>query len=220
MNKAILAKIRKCLALSASANEHEAVAALAKAKALMAENGIDDAFLSMADIEEHAARGSRAQRPPLWESLLCATVRRAMSVDVILDQKLDRRYIGRGARPEVAAYAFLVLHRQLKRARRTYIETTLRRCKAARKRVRADIFCEGWASAVFRKIAALYPEHVDPEVGQYLGLTHPDLVPVKVWTAEIKGQVANEDWWRGRARGSDVDLHQGMGSARAPLMLA
>ena len=40
IDKALLAKIRKCLALARSANEHEAAAALAKARQLMEEHGV------------------------------------------------------------------------------------------------------------------------------------------------------------------------------------
>ena len=212
IDKAILAKIKKCLALAASANEHEAAAALEKARAMMAEHGIDESAVDLADIEEFAARGSRTQRSPLWEGLLCATVRRAIGVDVVIDYNLDRLYVGRGARPEIAGYAFLVLHRQLKRARADYIAKQLRRCKPARKRQRADIFCQGWATAVFRKIATLVPDREDdPLIGQYLATRFEGLGEAKSRAASLTGKAANDDWWRGNAKGRDVDLNQGVG---------
>lgn len=42
----LLARIRKCLALAKSANEHEAAAALATARRLMDEHGVDQADIA------------------------------------------------------------------------------------------------------------------------------------------------------------------------------
>ena len=59
----ILKKIRKLLALSASANEHEAAAALAKAQALMEEHELAERDVELADIETAAGRRRAAARP-------------------------------------------------------------------------------------------------------------------------------------------------------------
>ncbi|MBB5987429.1 DUF2786 domain-containing protein [Sphingobium lignivorans] len=192
MDKALLAKIRKCLALARSANEHEAA----------------------------AARASRTVKPPKWEALLCQAVRRALGVIVFLDARGDRTYVGRAPAPEIAAYAFAVLFRQLKAARADYIARHLKRCKPGRKRQRADIFCEGWASSVYRKIADLLPERPeDGLVSQYLAERHPGLVQVDVRGAAMKGRSVWDDWSRGHSAGSKVDLHTGVGGSAAPLML-
>jgi hypothetical protein len=220
IDKKLLAKIRKCLALSASANEHEAAAALAKARALMEEAGLDPAMLDMAEIEECPARGSRNERPSVWESTLCRAVRLALNVHVFLDENRDRRYVGRGARPEIASYAFRVLFRQMKKARADYMSTQLKRCKPHRKRVRADIFCQGWASAVVRKIEQLAPENpADPAVEQYLAVQHPGLVKVNLRSAAVSGRGALNDWLNGNAKGKSVELNQGLHSSSGPLQL-
>lgn len=221
IDKKLLAKIRKCLAPSTSANEHEAAAALAKARALMEEGGVDPAMLGMAVIEECAERGSRNLRPSLWESTLCSAVRRALEVQVFLDENCDRRYVGRGARPQIAAYAFKVLFRQLKRARKHYSATQLKRCKPHRKRVRADIFCQGWATGVFNNIQKLAPSKAaDPAIDQYLAIQYPGLVQVKLRKAKLSGCNGMNDWWNGKAKGSGVELNQGLHSSAATLALA
>lgn len=221
MDKALLAKIRKCLALATSANEHEAAAALAKARALMDEHGITDDHIQIADVEEATARASRTQKPPLWENYLAAAVRRALGVIDFIDANGDRTFIGRGPSAEIGTYAFAVLFRQLKRARKHYISTHLKRCKPARKRLRADIYCEGWASAVHSKIRDLMPAcKEDAGLETYLAEFYPGLVEVKSRNAEIKGGGAANDFWRGRAKGSTVDLNTGVGGAKAPLALA
>lgn len=91
IDKALLAKIRKCFALASSANEHEAAAALAKARALMEEHGITPEQLAMADVAEASARASRTKTPPRWENYLCAAVRRALGVQAFLSDKGDRK---------------------------------------------------------------------------------------------------------------------------------
>jgi hypothetical protein len=216
IDKDVLAKIRKCLALVKSANENEAAAALAKAQALMQAHGIDDEMLALAEFEESAARGQRAQRPPVWETLLARTVEHALNVCSFIDDNLDRRFVGRGPKSEIAAYAFLVLYRQLKAARRSYIATHLKRCKPARKRVRADIFCEAWAASVCHKIKALIAENErDAGLDQYLAVRHPGLVTIDARQAKLAGKGANDDYWYGRNAGSKVELNKGVGAGEA-----
>ena len=51
----ILEKIKKCLALSKSANEHEAAQALKQAQALMREYGITDIEVELSAVKETGA---------------------------------------------------------------------------------------------------------------------------------------------------------------------
>lgn len=219
IDKALLAKIRKCLALARSANEHEAAAALAKARQLMEEHGIDEAALELAEIEEATARASRNRRPPSWESILARTVCHALSVIQFIDSTGDRCFVGRSPRPEVATYAFVVLFRQLKAARADYVASQLRRCKPGRKRQRADVFCEGWASAVYCKIVELLPKPSEDEaLHRYLAVQYPSLATVSARAANMKR--ATGDYWNGHVAGRAVDLNVGVGATRAPLAIA
>lgn len=206
----LLKRIKACLALAASANEHEAALALTKARELMDAYGVTDDDLASADIGDATARGSRNNRPAGWESILSATVCRALGVTALLDDVRDRRFVGRGPAPEIAAYAFTTLYRHLKRARGEYIARQLRRCSLARKRARADAFCEGWAGAVFTKIARLYPKREDDAaIEQYLTATFGQLVPAG--TRAASGGRTDRDRWRGWDQGAQVDLHHGVG---------
>lgn len=218
--KQIIAKIRKCLALAKSANEHEAAAALDKARELMEAYAIGDPDIQLAEVEEATARGTRAQRPPLWENVLNAAVCRALSVTSFVDRNCDRKFLGRGAEAEIAAYAFHVLFRHLQRARREFIATTLKRCKPARKRARADMFCEGWVGAVYRSVKALSPERADdPLIQQYLAVRYPGLTTIVARDAKA-GRSASNDWSAGFQRGSTVDLNRGVGGSGPQGLLA
>lgn len=217
MNRAaIIAKIRKCLALAKSGNEHEAALALEKARSMMADLGLSEADAEFIHIEEAAARGSRCLRPPLWECTLAATVARAIGCAKLIDENGDWRFVGRDPAPEIATYAFQVLFRQLKAARADYIRTTLRRCKLANKRNRADAFCEGWANVVFNKVVKLAPRFEDPLVDRYLIERYPDLVTVTKRSAALKK--ASNDFFNGVAGGMDVQINHGMTAAPTPLL--
>ncbi len=218
IDKALLAKIRKCLALSRSSNEHEAAAALAKARELMEQHGLDEAALELAEVEEATARANRSMRPPRWESILANTVCHALSVIQFVDGQGDRCFIGRGPRAEVASYAFAVLFRQIKAARGDYIKSALRRCKQARKRARADVFCEGWAIAVYAQVRGLMPAPLeDAALSRFLSVQHPGLVGINSRAA--KASRSDTDYWRGIDRGSEVTLNMGVGGGTAPLAI-
>ena len=229
--KALMAKIKKCLALSQSANEHEASLALEKARALMAEHGVSDEELQLAEVGEAFARGGGAQRPAAWESVLASAVARALDCRPIYvgEELADQwktvwrwEFVGIGAAPTIAAYAFPVLFRQLRRQRQAYIDTALRRCKPARKRQRADIFCEAWATAVYRQVQALKPtrEHAGL-IDNWLATRGRELVTLnsrEAFTGTISGARA-DDYWRGAAAGRKAKLNAGLGGAAAPALI-
>ncbi|EAM6083274.1 DUF2786 domain-containing protein, partial [Salmonella enterica subsp. enterica serovar Poano] len=58
-------------------------------------------------------------------------------------------------RPELAAYTFEVLGRQLIKARKDFIKTQNKRIKTSTKTARGDKFAEGWIIAVLNKIEKL-----------------------------------------------------------------
>lgn len=218
---ALLAKIRKCLALAKSSNEHEAAAALAKARALMDEHGLSMDDIAMSEIGEARAKGSATQRPPLWEEALCMTVRHALGCKVVISADLHRIYIGPGPTPEIASYAFLVLFRQLKAARQEYIRLHLKRCRPGRKRQRADIFCEAWATAVYSKVKALMPAVPAHEAtDRYIERRFDSLVAIDSRRASQKGGRLDMDYWRGHDAGHSVNLSQGVGASADRLRIA
>lgn len=221
IDKQLLLKIRKCLSLAKSANEHEAAAALAKARELMEMHGISDDDLAMAEIEEATARSTRNVRPPVWECHLNAAVNRALGTISFLDDRGDRCFVGRGPTPTIASYAFAMLFRQLKIARSEYIRTQLKRCKPGRKRQRADVFSQGWAYGVVQKVRDIAPERrEDPAVERWLAVQHPGLVSIGARSAEIKGQAMSNDFWRGHESAGDVDLNHGVTGSNGPAVLA
>jgi hypothetical protein len=220
MNKTVLNKIKKCLALARSANEHEAAAALAKARELMDQHGIDEEDIGLGDVAEAIARASRTLKPPRWEGVLAATVCHAVGVRNLINVDGDRVFVSVHSRAEIAGYAFSVLFRQLKRARADYIKSRLKRCGPGRKRARADVFCEGWASGALQAIMQLVPKaEAGAIVERYLEKAYPHAQPVSSRAANAKR--AENDFHNGYDGGRNASLHQAVhGSTAAPLAMA
>jgi hypothetical protein len=217
----LLKRIRKCLTLAAGAGEAEAAVALGKARELMDLYGVDEGALVLLDVGEAVAgRGRAAAKPPQWELVLIASIMRAIPTHALLGAD-GVIFVGLLPAPEIATYAFTVLHRQLRAARQHYLKTTLKRCTLKRKRARADVFCEGWAAAVYAAIARLHSETpLDPLVRRYLDEKHANLGTVSGRKAGISGQVAADDRARGRALGGDVRIDPAVRGGAAPRLLA
>jgi hypothetical protein len=157
-NEKIINKIKKCLALSRSANEHEAEAALRQARKLMDAYGVTDLDIEAAEAQEQRSRAGAKKKPANWEAALANRIAAAFGCRLIFSGGWARPgewvFVGCGSAPEIAQYAFDVLLRQVKRAREEHIKTKLKRCKAATKTRRADLFCEGWVLSVAGHISA------------------------------------------------------------------
>lgn len=126
----IIDKIKKCLALSASSNEHEAAIALSQARKLMETHGITGLDVDAAAADECRAKSGATTRPANWEAALAAKVGDAFGCKVIFSSGWWNKsgewcFIGCGTAPEIAQYAFTVLLRQGKRAREEHIKTKL-----------------------------------------------------------------------------------------------
>ncbi|WP_347253483.1 DUF2786 domain-containing protein [Leminorella grimontii] len=70
-------------------------------------------------------------------------------------------FYGPAERPQIAAYTFDVLSRQMMAARREYIGTMRKNIKPETKTARADTFCESWvhgAYEVLQEFAVTQPE--------------------------------------------------------------
>lgn len=222
----IFEKIKKCMALSASSNEHEAEAALRQARALMEKYGIDHADMLAYEACEESVRAGAKNKPSNWESRLAAKVADAFDCRLIFCGGWNRgewTFIGVDASPEIAGYAFSVLLRQCKRARTEHIDTFLRRCKTGTKTRRADLFCEGWVNAVTGKLAAFIgDERAENAIEAYVAKHYPelkDLAPRDRNTGKKLRDHEYGDYMRGGAAGKNAELNRGMNGAAAPLAL-
>ena len=219
----ILDKIKKCLALSASSNEHEAEAALRQARKLMETHGISDVDIQIADVEERLAKAGARTRPANWETILAIKIGDAFGCRVIFvghwNRKGEWSFIGCGAAPEVAHYAFTVLVRQAKRAREEHIKARLKRCKLATKTRRADLFSEGWVRSVVGKIAAFAGnDQQTTAIDAFMAKHHPSLGNLQSRNRndgrKLRGH-EYDDFAAGHHSGRDAQLNRGVGGTEA-----
>lgn len=220
----IIAKIKKCLALAQSSNEHEAAAALRHAQKLMQAHGISDLDVEHAEIQEESTRAGAAQKPARWECGLATRVAAAFDCSVFL---ACRHPVGHwvfvGASPsgEIARYAFEVLFRQAKRARANYIKTALKRCTSTRTR-RADLFCEGWvmtATELVEKFSG--SEAAQARVAAYLEHKY-QLTSFQGKNRNAGRNLSERDYGdmqAGHRAGRDAQLNRGLGGADERLAL-
>lgn len=220
----IIDKIKKCMALSRSSNEHEAAAALRQARSLMEKHRVTNMDMLAAQVNECAAKSDVKNKPTAWQGFLAFKVGLAFDCRIffvaaipwIVKSKAEWLFIGRGAAPEIAQYTFTVLCRQAKRQRRAYIQATLRWCSPAEKTRRADFFSAGWVDSVAGKIEAFAGTDSESAIAAYVdkhyGMTSTLKVRDRKAGRNFCGLEAN-DFMSGSQAGKDVQLHRGVGAA-------
>ena len=224
----IMEKIKKCLALSTSANEHEAAAALRQAQKLMDQYGITELDIHAAQANEQRAKSGAKSKPAIWESTLAQHVAKSFGCRVILCVGFDIAklesisewvFVGCGPAPEIAQYAFTVLRRQARRARSEYIKTKLRRCKRATKTRRADKFSDGWVVSVIDKIKAFAGTGEQTKaIDSYMAKHYPRLLDLACKDRSEGKEMSMRDWSdfsSGHSSGKAAQLNRGVGSANA-----
>lgn len=222
----ILDKIRKCLALAASSNEHEAAAAMRQAQKLMELYGIGEADVLAAGASESSAHAGASSKPPKWENYLASTVAHAFGCDLLFSGSYRGGkwiFVGVGARPEVAQYAFAVLFRQLRRSRAAFIVEKCRRLKTINKTRRADLFCLAWVGAVRSKALAMaIPDEETAAIDAFMVKHHPTTELLKPIDRTAKGKMSEKDWdamLEGTIAGSDANLNHGVAASGGPTLI-
>ena len=113
-------------------------------------------------------------------SLVCANAFQCIALFSYGDGQRVQ-FIGEGQFPQWASYAFEILERQLKKARRDYT-STLKRCRIQTKRRRGNIFATSWISAVEALVAdfAKLTSEQEQRLTNYLQKNNANLVQGKL----------------------------------------
>jgi hypothetical protein len=207
----IIAKIKKCLSLSASSNEHEAANALRQAHALMKQYAISQSDIQLSDVRESRSKLRQRTNVPKHLSLLAGVIantmgcRNFLSVDHWSPGAMV--FVGVSPNDELAAYAFDTLSRKLNKARKQFQDEELRYVRLRSNKIRrSDIYCLGWVVAIINSVENL-KVHVPELVGKYMQENHPGLEPYKPRSTKFGSGKKNEsDFNSGHSDGSQVDL--------------
>ncbi|AUZ05086.1 hypothetical protein ADP71_14900 [Vitreoscilla sp. C1] len=222
----VLSKIKKCLALAKSSNEHEAAQALKQAQALMRDFELTEHDVDCAQVNEQ--HKPFTYRPSPWQALLVQMCGKAFGCRYYIDKawcfkihqsKSRVHFVGLGERSELASYAFDVLSRQLRAARSEYKNTALKRVRVQKNLMyRLDEFSLGWVQGVNHLITSFAGTVQEQEtLDLYMRQKYPNLKSkaptAKNATAQIKEQ-AERDFYNGLNEGESAQLYQAVQGAR------
>lgn len=211
--KKVLDKIKKCLALSKSANEYEAAQALRQAQALMEKYEVNAVDIALSEVSEQKVDRKMAFKLANWQWRVAN-----MIADVFGCQSYQRgktmMFYGIGNRAEISAYAFDVVYRQISADRRKFLKTCRAR-KPAHRTYLADQFCDGWIMGAWEKVRKF--EMSDEEkaiMDGYKKKEHPDMTEARTRDAKssiLQGSTMEyEALAQGMESGKQVQLHHAM----------
>lgn len=215
----ILGKIKKCLALSKSSEPHEAAAALRQAQKLMAQYGINEAGLVLADVTEDQVKSlMTVSRIDPNELALVRMIANAFGCELMWtkSESWKRSYgskeafgsylvIGFKHQIPIATHTMTVLMRRHLKARSEFVQSLPSFYSRAEKTKEANGFSSGWVAAV-KKMVHEYARGPEEEkaLAEYKKLHHPstERVPSKTQLRGLAGMMA------GTEAGSQERLHR------------
>lgn len=209
----VLDKIKKCLALSKSANEHEAAQALKQAQALMRKYEVNAVDIALSEVSEQRADRRMAFKLAGWQWSVAN-----MIADIFGCQSYQRgktmMFYGIGNRAEISVYAFDVVYRQISADRRKFLKTC-RESKQAHRTYLADQFCNGWIMGAWKTVKKF--EMSDEEkaiMDGYKKKEYPDMAEARTRDAKssiLQGSTMEyEALAQGMESGKQVQLHHAM----------
>lgn len=222
-----LEKIKKCLRLAKSSNQHEAAAALRQARKMMDTLQLTENDVLASEASEARSKAGAAKKPVAWEAALARVVSAVLGCDLMFSSPSWNdsyfrgvraghwTFIGCGPSPQIAQHAFTVLQRRLKAARADYIAHRLNRCGPASKRRRADDYCNGWVYAVRSKVEPLAVSERDRSaISAYC--ERFQVGTLKTLDRSKGSRRSSVDLMKGLAEGRRVDLRQPIPGAPSP----
>lgn len=225
-----LRKIQACLRLAASDNPTEAATALRQARALMEQHGLSEADAAAAEVgSSEASTGYRGGEIPqslvalaglVADGYRCALVvqrRRCLGVrsgSLTVTGTTVVEFYGTGSDPEVAAYAFTVLRRQLQSGKAAH---TRRIRKQANRDRRGEEFARGFVAALRRLFSQQeMTQERRSAIDAAITLRNGQLGTTS-GKAMTKGRASDNDRWAGFKAGEQAQLNQGVGMATRQL---
>lgn len=212
----IIEKIKKCLALSRSSNQNEAQAALRQAQKMMASYNVSESDIKASTVEDFYVKAGALSRPAAWENMLVSMVCKAFGCDAVHKRHgktAHWSFIGVGSSAQVAGYAFEVLYRQLKKARKDYLNQYYDGSSVQLKTRRGDIFCIGWIDAVNQKVTSIATAETVEAIKAFKKKEFGEKLEGEIKSSNRVGKVNSADvevYKYGAEKGKDVNLHHGV----------
>ena len=210
-------KIKAALALAASGNQNEAATAARQARVLMDQYRIDADTLKASEVGEFKCKPGSG-KPVYWEHALVIACANAYGSEVIFtrDYFSGDHWVFYAIEPyaELSAYAFDVLFRAVKKARREFMATHCKRMKVAQNKTRrADLYAAGWVDAVSKNLGKCPPNAAQAEAIEAFKAKRFRSIK-ELEARENKGRHSANDYQhyaKGRNDGKDMHLKAGVG---------
>lgn len=218
----VLQRIRKCLALGSSPNEHEAAAGMRQAQKLMEMHGLSQADLDNAAIKEERAAATAWRNVPVWEHMLAWTIADAFGVALYLEKSAPHArelsafvFYGPEHRALLAKYAHEVLSRQVLKARAKFVRETCPGMSRSTCMDAGESYAQGFVSRLKEKVDIVAPTQSEAR-GMELRAKELGLAPLKDRRSK-GGDTAS--YMAGLADGANASLHRPMNGGEARLQL-
>ncbi len=210
-----LQRIKKLLAMARNnSSAEEAALAMRRAQRLMETHKLSATDVDFIDINEASTQKapSHAEKMPEYMALLAIMIARVFGVKFYTSHGSDHwnkpakrtiHYYGPDERPQIAAYSFEVLGKQLAKARREYIATMRKNIKPATKIARADTFCSAWVNGAYAVVSDFV-------------VTDAETTLMEAYRERkfSQGLEMQESRKPGKARGTDDAAHMGFCAGR------
>ena len=214
-----LERIRKCMALSKSPNEHEAAAALRQAQKLMQMHGVTpdevDLVEYVSDFVDHDDY-EFGNRKPMLIACVCDIMCKAFSVSYTWEAsptlKHRVRYFGKAPNVLLATHSHTVVYRAVNAAWRRHLKerpelTGIRNARAS--------YVLGWCQSVLSKVENLSPDAKEEEMIQKTKMRHygKELKESKIGSKTIYNSLAQA----GHEDGKDFSINRPIDTDRRRL---
>ena len=205
----LISRLKKCLALSASPEPHEAAAALRQAQKLMDSLDLTEADLLGLEMAEAVVKTREGFGACRTMNFLTSIIMEAFGVEVIYQRnpgtanRLNVCYIGPRDRVLLAEYS----HRVVWRAMQTSWDTVLLKWPLLKGEAgKRQAFHIGWLCGVKEKVSALMvSEEESRAINAYIGKKFGELVPGK----EVKQKPLNAAaYYAGMEAAQDFELYR------------
>ncbi len=226
-----LKKIKKCLALAASANPHEAAAAMRQAQKLMEQFQVDATDPLLHGVNEREAKAPSASIVD-WEAALARMVADAFGCELFAQGRakmlpgLRQRkivnyvFIGVGVQPECAQYAYAVLSRQCAKDRRAHIGKQPKNCLPKTRVARGDTYAMGWLAGCKSKLQAFANTPEDAAaIAAYKEDRCADMADAKPKNRTSGKNIKPTDFFQGHSAGKTASLHHGVAGGQPQALI-
>jgi hypothetical protein len=157
------------------------------------------------------------------DSFACELIGRPNQIyrDFQIRNEMYYSFIGCGAAPEVAQYAFTVLQRQCVAGRTAHMKKQPKNCKAATKTARGDMFALAWVYAVGKLIERFAGTEANTKaIALYMEQHHPALTKTAVTNRTDRRNVRDSDAMAGLVAGESAQLNRGVAGAAERKLIA